>query len=84
MDITVTTGLVLGFCKAICADFIPVCLAKPLAVPEEICAPLPRLCLISFDRCTFLALLHPPSAGTPNALKFASGNPFGGAKLVYP
>jgi hypothetical protein len=39
------------------------CLAKPLAVPEKICAPLPRLCLIFIDRCAFLALLHlPPEA----------------------
>ena len=35
----------------------------PLAVPEKIFASLPRLCLISFDRCAFLALLHlPPEA----------------------
>ena len=56
----------------------------PFAVPEKICASLSRLCLIFFDRCTFLASLHPPQAGTPNALKFASGNPFGGARLVNP
>ena len=49
---------------------VHVCLAKPLAVPEKICATLPRLCLIFIDRCAFLALLHPPPAAqgssTPN------------------
>ncbi len=37
-----------------------------------------------FDRGAFLALLHPPTAGTPTAHKFAAGNPFGGARLVIP
>ncbi len=37
-----------------------------------------------FDRCAFLALLHPPLAGTPTALQFAVENPFGGAMLVTP
>ena len=57
---------------------------NPLAVPEKICVSLPRLSLIFFDRCAFLNSLHPPTAGTPNALKFASGNPFGGANKIYP
>ena len=53
--------LVLNFAKHKCRLHRG-CFAKTLAVPEEICAPLLRLCLISFDRCAFLALLLPPPA----------------------
>ena len=68
-----TKGIFLDFAKHK-FRFQSVCFAKPLAVPEEICAPLPRLCLISFDRGAFLALLHPPPAAQGSSTSVTAKN----------
>ena len=51
------------------------CFFRPLAVPEKICASLPRLCLIFIDRCAFLALLHLPPDGNPHCSPVRNGEP---------
>ena len=69
-----TRGLFLNFAKHICV-FFRVFIPTTLAVPEEIFAPLPRLCSISFDRCAFLALLIPPPEAQGSSTVTAKNEP---------
>ena len=54
--------------------------SNPLAVTRKNLRAAAAAVLDFFDRCAFLALLHPPLAGTPTALQFATGNPYYAAK----
>ena len=58
--------------------------SRPLAVPEKICVPLPRLYLFFSTAALSSPCFIRPWREPPSALRFASGNPFGGARLVNP